>query len=271
LTKHISIVGCGWLGLPLAKHFIKNNYIVKGSTTSKDKLESLKEVGIIPFFVQLTQEGVQGEIVECLSESEILVLNIPPGLHKNPENDFKKQMSFLIPYVETSSVRFIIFVSSTSVFADDVSIPIITEHTIPNSDSESGQQLLKAEALFQNNTHFQTTILRFSGLFGDNRHPAKYLSGKTNLKNPDAPVNLIHLQDCIHIIIAIVKQSVWNETLNASASPHPKRKNYYTSVCKAMHLPLPAFNTSEISIGKLIDSKKLVRLLNYEFQINLNN
>ena len=39
----IGIIGCGWLGLPLAKEFVSNNYKVKGSTTTKEKLEILKQ------------------------------------------------------------------------------------------------------------------------------------------------------------------------------------------------------------------------------------
>ena len=37
----IAIIGCGWLGLPLAKKLIKENFIVKGSTTSKEKISVL--------------------------------------------------------------------------------------------------------------------------------------------------------------------------------------------------------------------------------------
>ena len=42
----IGIIGCGWLGLPLAKEFVSNNYKVKGSTTTKEKLEILENEGI---------------------------------------------------------------------------------------------------------------------------------------------------------------------------------------------------------------------------------
>ena len=35
----IGIIGCGWLGLPLAKLFLKNGFLVKGSTTSKEKIK----------------------------------------------------------------------------------------------------------------------------------------------------------------------------------------------------------------------------------------
>jgi len=33
----ISILGCGWLGLPLAKAILENEFSVKGSTTSREK------------------------------------------------------------------------------------------------------------------------------------------------------------------------------------------------------------------------------------------
>jgi 3-hydroxyisobutyrate dehydrogenase-like beta-hydroxyacid dehydrogenase len=45
MTK-ISILGCGWLGLPLAKAIVENGFSVKGSTTSTDKLTALENAGI---------------------------------------------------------------------------------------------------------------------------------------------------------------------------------------------------------------------------------
>ncbi len=155
---------------------------VKGSTTSVEKLAGLKSFGIDAFYVELTEKGVKGDIEPCLSGSEILILNIPPGLRKLPETDFVKEMQFLMPFIENSSISKVIFISSTSVYGDVESIPLITENSVPNPDSEAGKQLLQVEHLFQSNDNFKTTILRFSGLFGMDRHPAKHLSGKTNLK-----------------------------------------------------------------------------------------
>ncbi|MEZ4792195.1 MAG: NAD-dependent epimerase/dehydratase family protein [Gelidibacter sp.] len=250
---------------------IELRYKVKGSTTSMDKMAYLTSLEMDAFYVELTDKGIKGNIEECLSGSKILVLNIPSGLRKHPENNFVKQMAGLLPYIEASTVKNVVFISSTSVYADDVSIPHVTETTAPYPDSESGKQLLKAERLFQNNQHFQTTILRFSGLFGADRHPARHLSGKTNVKNPDAPVNLVHQKDCIGIIADIIEKNCWNETFNASTTPHPSRQEYYTLICKQMELPLPRFDNSALSKGKHIDSKKLIDNLKYGFQIKLNN
>lgn len=265
-------MGCGWLGLPLAKHLIKHGYKVKGSSTSKNKLPVLKAESIDAFYVELKEEGVFGDIENFLNGSEILIINIPPGLRSHPHTDYVKQISHLIKHIEAStSILKVIFISSISVYSDDLSIPNITSDTVPNPESESGKQLLEVEQLLQQNQKFDTTILRFGGLFGADRHPAKSLSGKANLKNPDAPVNLIHLDDCIGIIHQIIVTDCWNEVFNACTKPHPSKKDYYTGICNKMNLPVPNYDLSKPSKGKLMDSKKLDEILNYQFQVKLNN
>ncbi len=271
MNRQVSIIGCGWLGLPLAKKLVARNYKVKGSSTSEDKIHLLKSLEIEAFYVELTKETVKGDIQGCLDASEILILNIPPGIRKHPESDFVNQISHLIPHIEKSTIQNVIFISSTSMFRDGESIPLITEESIPNPDTESGRQLFKVERMLQGNGHFSTTILRFGGLFGDLRHPANFLSGKTHVKNPEAPVNLIHLDDCIGIIGSIIQKNCWNQIFNASTTPHPSKMEYYTSVCKAMDLPLPKFERTSPSKGKIVDSTKLVQLLDYGFKVKLNN
>jgi len=39
--QKVSILGCGWLGKPLAVFLISKGYLVKGSTTSDEKLKLL--------------------------------------------------------------------------------------------------------------------------------------------------------------------------------------------------------------------------------------
>ncbi len=271
MKKQISIIGCGWLGLALAKHLIEQNHVIKGSTTSQGKLELLKSVGIAAFYVEVSEEGIKGDIENCLRGSHILIINIPPGLRQNPSADFVQRMRFLFPFIETSTIKKVLFVSSTSVYADSEAMPTITENTLPNPESESGRQLLEVENLLKGNQAFSTTILRFGGLFGDDRHTAKFLSGKTHLKNPDAPVNLIHLTDCIGICSEIIIQDAFGDTFNASTTPHPSRKQYYTALCDSMNLPLPQFDNESSSKGKLIASKKLLEVINYSFVVTLNN
>ena len=269
MNKQISIIGCGWLGLPLAADLVKKGYNVKGSTTSLDKIELLKEKGIFPFVISISEEGITGAIEDCLKDSEILIINIPPGLRKNPEANFVKQMDLLCRHIESSDIKKVLYVSSTSVYEEALDIPLITEEIAPNGQSYSAKQLIGAEHVFKLNPNFETTILRFGGLIGGDRNPAKYLSGKENAQDPEGPVNLIHRDDCIAIIQNIITNTNWNTVFNAVAPQHPSRETYYTSLCETQNLPLPHFDHSTPSKGKIISNEKVERILNYVFQHKL--
>jgi len=267
----ISILGCGWLGLPLAKKLTVKGHLVNGSTTSESKLTILKELGINPFLVTLESESISNTITDFLTESEILIIDIPPKLRESKTNVatstemvFVRKMENLIPFIEKSTVKKVLFVSSTAVYGNDNTT--ITEDTPPNPETESAKQLLLTETLLQKNQNFATTILRFGGLIGEDRHPVKFLAGKENLENPDAPVNLIHQNDCIAIIEAILNQSKWNEVFNAVAPFHPTREEYYTQKAKEHNLNPPKFRAEKSNIQKVISSKKIESVLNYQFR-----
>lgn len=271
--EKISILGCGWLGLPLAKSLLLKGYEVKGSTTSESKLDVLKNAGILPFQIQLEAHQIIGNIEDFLKETDILIIDIPPGLRREisslEEMTFVNKIRTLIPFIEKSGIKKVIFVSSTSVYADGFPIVEITEETMPNPDTESGKQLVIAETLLQSNLNFKTTVIRFGGLLGDDRHPAKFLAGKTNVENPYAPVNLIQREDCIGIIEKILNQVEyynWEETFNAVAPQHPTRKAYYQNKALIFNLPLPTFAEDSESKGKMISSKKVETILGYSFQ-----
>ena len=270
--KKINILGCGWLGLPLAKALIKNGFSVKGSTTSEDKMTLLQDVGINPFLISLESDGVSGNCTDFLKESEILIIDIPPKLRGNNavnplESVFVKKMQHLIPHIEKSTVKNVLFVSSTSVYPEDNSI--ITEDSTLNPETESGKQLVVVEKLLQNNNNFKTTIVRFGGLIGEDRHPIPFLAGKRNLENPKAPINLIHQLDCIGIILRIICHTeqieVFGETFNAVAPFHPSREEYYTQKAIDFGLELPQFNLESPTFGKTILSTKVETVLGYTF------
>ncbi|MGQ7945918.1 SDR family NAD(P)-dependent oxidoreductase [Flavobacterium sp. WC2509] len=268
--KQISLLGCGWLGLPLAKALLKENFSVKGSTTSEEKLSKLTTMGINPFLVALDSKGITGTINDFLHGSETLIIDIPPQLRgKNSnativnEKVFVAKIKTLIPYIENSTIQNVLFVSSTSVYGETNAS--ITEASTPKPDTESGKQLLEAEMLLQNNKHFKTTILRFGGLIGEDRNPITFLAGKQNIENPKTPINFIHQDDCIGVILKIIATDSWNQTFNAVSPFHPTRENYYSQKATELNLPLPTFDHSKPSIEKLILSDKIKTVLGYTF------
>ena len=262
MTK-ISILGCGWLGLPLAKALVKNECLVSGSTTSIEKIAVLENAGIEPFLIVLSENKTIGNLTEFLADSEILIIDVPPKLRGSETENFVSKIKNIIPFIEKSAVQKVLFISSTSVY-NDVDV-YVTEETIARPATESGKQLLETEQLLQNNINFKTTILRFGGLIDEDRHPVKFLAGRENLDHPETPINLIHLDDCIGIILKIIEIGCWNKIFNAVTPYHPSRKNYYVQKAVDLNLPLPNFTNDSDTKGKIILSDYLETVLKYTF------
>ena len=262
--KQISILGCGWLGLPLAKSLLQKGFSVNGSTTSTEKILVLKNSGISSFEIILEGKTISGNIQEFLKGSETLIIDIPPKLRGNSKENFIEKMETLIPYIENSTVKNVLFVSSTSVYAEDNSI--VTEDTKPEPETEGGRQLLAVEQILFRNSHFKTTTLRFGGLIGEDRNPVRFLSGRKDIESPKAFINLIHQEDCIGIILKIIEKESWNETYNAVAPFHPSREDYYTQKAIELNLVAPEFNYEMPTFGKIILSNKVENSLEYTFK-----
>ena len=261
--NQISILGCGWLGLPLAEHLINKGFSVKGSTTSPNRIGELESKEIEAFIIELSPNEISGDYKGFLKDSKTLIIDIPPKLRgENPESFVEKIKTFINQGVIHSEIENVLFISSTSVYGDEAIN--VTEETIEEPETLSGKELVETEQFLQQQTAFKTTILRFGGLIGGSRNPAKSLAGKTNLANPNAPINLIHQDDCIAVITAILEQGFWSEKINAAAPYHPTRKEYYTSKAVELGIPVPEFEDNSAS-GKIIDSSKLISKLNYTF------
>jgi nucleoside-diphosphate-sugar epimerase len=259
----ITILGCGWLGLPLARTLVEQGYPVKGSTTREEKLETLRDAGIEPWLVRLDPE-VNGDDIVAFLQSDTLIVNIPPARRDDIVEYHIEQFSSLIDALGQSPVRSVLLVSSTSVYPalnQDV-----TEEDAVDPESLAGQALLLVEEMLMQESGFQTTVLRFGGLVGYDRNPAKYLSGMTEITHPDQPMNLIHRDDCVKIISEIIRLKQWGEVFNACSPLHPLRREYYGRAAEIAGLPpIPFAPSAESAPYKVVNSEKLISALHYHF------
>lgn len=266
---NIAILGCGWLGWPLGQSLVEKGHYVKGSTTTNNKMQKLRDQQVTPYLMKVYAEGIQGDITSFLAEMEVLVINIPPGLRSDPKANFVGKIGRLVPYIEKSPVEKVIFVSSTSVYADAEDFPVYTEEDAANGTSEAAKQLIAAEKMLTENENFKAEILRFGGLMGPGRHPVNYLTHKSGIRNPKAPVNLIHLDDCIAIIEKLAEKEGAGGILNAAYPEHPSKEEYYTRVAQERNLKVPEFDQNQPSLGKIISAEKLQKVLDYEFKTEI--
>ncbi|MGC1515273.1 MAG: SDR family oxidoreductase [Maribacter sp.] len=269
MIKHIGVIGCGWLGLPLAQTLAKKEYTVSGTTTSTEKLSLLSESGIVPFQISLSEKRIEGAITEFLEPLDVLVINIPPGLRgSGKQESYVGKIKLLYAHLKTTGPRKVLFISSTSVYGEATGT--LTEKDIPAPSSESGRQLLECERLFRNDQELHSTIIRFGGLIGPDRHPISMLSGRENLKAGNAPVNLIHQDDCIQIITSVIEMELWDTVINAVHPYHPTKREYYTHEAIKRGLKPPLYLPDTGTQHKLIDSCNPFLINNYVFLTPIN-
>jgi len=262
--KTVSILGCGWLGKALAESLIRKNYIVKGSVTKEEKLDTLQQLNIIPYQLKLTSLGITGKNPEDFFQCDSLVISISPGRDEIKNNEFLEGINQLFSVLKDKNSQ-TIFVSSTSVYPDINKI--VKEEDALNPEKSSGKVLLAAEKILMHHP-VNATCIRFGGLIGYDRMPAKFLSGKKDLKNGNAPVNLIHRDDCVSIIELIIEKEIKNEIFNACMGQHPLRKDFYSSAAEKAGLPIPQFSDDTNADYKIVISERLKKALGFNFKFD---
>ncbi len=260
----ISILGSGWLGLPLAKELHQTGYSIKTSTRSQERLEHMQAGGVEACLFDI--ESAENDL--RFLQADILIINITS---KNVEA-FKA----LIRQIESSPISKVLFISSTSVYADS-SKPNPTPITEDNVSALKPCPLLEIENLFTDSSHFKTSIIRFAGLIGYQRHPGRFFLQQNEnnelsckpIRNPDGFVNMIHRDDCIGIIEAVIKQDSWGEIFNGCSSQHPTRREFYSwaigNYSGKDHVEMNFIISDEQSY-KIIDNAKVKNHLAYAFK-----
>jgi nucleoside-diphosphate-sugar epimerase len=258
----VSILGCGWYGLALAKALIADGYLVKGSTTSKNKLEVLKDAGISPHLVIFEPE--EHHFDHAFFESEILIISIPPKRNSPTLLNYPDKIRAIADEAKKHQVKQVIFISSSGVYEDGNFT--VNETVSPHPNNEAGKLILAAEKLLQAETAFCTTIIRFAGLIGPERTLTKHLAGKANIPNGLVPINLIHLTDCIGLTEMIISKKAFGEIYHGVCPHHPTRADFYTKNCLAHGVEAPRF-IAELLTWKKIESIHVPQL-GYQYQVN---
>lgn len=253
MKQRISILGSGWLGVPVAKTLLESASNINISTRQTEKVKSLARLGLQPFIIDIDNLA---ENIDAFLDCDILLVNITS---KNI-SAFEK----LVDKIQLSSIKQVLFISSTGVYPNQDKL------CKESDDLEKVQHpLLTIESLFINNQHFQTTVIRFAGLIGGARHPGRFFATskvpKKIIAAPQAAVNLIHLDDCIAIIDNIIKHGIWGEVFNACADTHPSKALFYTHNALQLGLQQPRLNNESSLANKVICNAKLKKMLNYRF------
>ena len=195
--KTISLLGCGKLGLPLALDLVDEGYNVKGSTTTKSKIYKLKQSGITPYLM-IIEECVQIDFFD----SDILVLTLPYRKTFSKPDIYQNQIKKVCEIVDNSSIKHIIFTSSSSVYPKDEKLYLPTDKFMP--PNKRAEILLNCEQALCKMENISVIIIRLGGIYGVGRKINK--SKKTS--------RIIQQNDAIILIKESIRRVGENDCIN---------------------------------------------------------
>ncbi|MGJ8661083.1 MAG: hypothetical protein ACSHXL_03530 [Bacteroidota bacterium] len=254
---NIGIIALGWLGEELAKEYSETAKEVWGTTRNNEKQSRISGNAKINVVIWKNDEGISVEMQEKLSITDLLILNLPPSVFQN--ETYAEGLVKFLPYLKSDTK--VIFTSSTSVYPSHL-IDAVESYVFKKDEIN---KIGEAEIALQSKLNNRLTILRLSGLIGEDRNPVHYLIKKETNDHPDRPVNLAHRKDIIKIISKVTESDYFGEILNVCHPEHPTRKNYYTEKARQLNLPEPHFSQSILGEqDKVVNCHKLMNKLDYK-------
>ncbi len=247
MPKEILIAGAGWLGGELALTLKAEGHVVSVLSRSSEK-RSYFMAHHIPL-IEVDYAHLEHASLDDKS-NKILFIGIPPG------PDYCAIINSLIVTLAPSHI---IFSSATSVYGT-------THGEVSENSGLGGNKSLEEAELLITNSGISFNILRFGGLIGEDRNPALYFSGKLNIPNGGAPVNLIHRTEIIEIICALIDGGQTG-IFNVVHPFHPTRKAYYEKQCLVRGLLPCEFNSD--GIGKIVNGSKISDILNRPYRYDI--
>lgn len=233
------VIGCGYLGERVAREWRQQGDEVWALTRSADRAENFASLGFRP----IIGDVLDPESLRNLPAAKTVLYAV--GFDRtsaaSKRSVYVDGLSNVLRGIEAKCERFV-YVSSTSVYGQDAG-ELVDESspTTPTEvngcicrDAEAAVRQLKAEAI----------ILRLAGIYGPGRLLARVEQlrrGDRLTGNPEAWLNLIHVEDAVRAVLAAETRGVLGETyLVCDDQPLPRRE-YYSALAEAVGAPAPQF------------------------------
>jgi len=262
----VGIIGCGWLGKVLATHLIAQGASVLATSSQQCNVEQLQKQGIKAQLLRLPADTTQLNQHDIFMQ-KCLVIAITPQFRKG-QTDYAVKVAQLVDAAQQRGItERIILLSSTAVYQGLAGV--VDEES--KLDIAASMPLEKAQILFTAeqavlNFHQQGSVLRLAGLVGPERHPGKFLQAKKALKDSTAPVNLIHQQDAVGVILSLLTNTSPKGIYNGVSDTHVTKAVYYQTAANSLGLPLPSFSADNVlDSTRIVSGDKVKRELGYSF------
>jgi nucleoside-diphosphate-sugar epimerase len=235
---HVYIMGCGDIGVRVAKRWQQQKRHVTGIVRSDISVQHLQSQGIAALACDLGQ-------AECclptmVSASLIYYFTPPPA--SGQRDDHVRQLLHCLDQ-QTASPSRVIAISTTGVYGDHGG-EVVTEDVPPNPQVDRARRRYDMECQLRQWCDKHDTdliILRVGGIYGPGRLPLERIQkGIPILTEQLAPkTNRIHAEDLAAICVAAASVDQHYRVYNVSDGTDSNMSEYFLTLADYFGLPRP--------------------------------
>ncbi len=244
ILKDVLIVGCGDIGVRVARRLQLGGGKVSGLARSEPSAARLRELGITP----LTGNLDNAASLNALPSSGKLIFYFAPPPGGGP---FDSRMRNFCQTVEPGKLPVrLVYISTSGVYGDCAG-EWVTEETPINPQTSRAQRRADAEATLQEwagKYAVPLVILRVTGIYGPGRLPlARIQQGHPILREAESPpTNRIHADDLAAVCVRAAEKAVDGDLFNVSDGQPGTMTQYFNAVSDLLGLPrLPQIDMQE--------------------------
>jgi len=238
------IIGCGYLGTHTATALKARGCDVLATTRSDQRAAGLREAGLRVVRFDIASDRNRIEFPQAWK-------NLPfDAYFMLPPSTFAAVMESgagfdrLLGELDAAPIRRALLVSSTAVYGA-VHEGAVSAESSAEADDERGRRLVAIEDRWRRaGSRFR--ICRLAGLYGPGRVIGRrqVSNAETLPGDPEAWLNLIHIEDAAALVVACVSSEHARE-IELGSDGHPvKRGDYYRYLARSLNAPQPRFDRS---------------------------
>ncbi|HTI71152.1 MAG TPA: SDR family oxidoreductase [Candidatus Limnocylindria bacterium] len=237
------IVGCGYLGLAVAKRLVAGGHQVFGLRRSPDGSSDLLQEGITPLVADIATSSTLAPLPRDF-EWVVNTVSSSKGGAEEYRQVYLTGTRNLGLWLRDQPLAKYVYTSSTSVYGQTDGSEV-TESSPTTPKGETSQLLVETESmLFQRAREggFPAIVLRLSGIYGPGRGHLfhQFVAGLATLSGDGSRLlNMIHRDDAATAIVATLERGQAGEAYNVTDNFPVSQREFLEFLASSLNRPLP--------------------------------
>ncbi|WP_372763014.1 NADP-binding protein [Pseudoalteromonas sp.] len=249
-SNNLVVLGAGWLGRALCLNAQQAGWQVQGTHRSTQHEYDFER----QFVLENGQLSHQLDL-----QNAYWVCAIPPR-SRDRDSNYPGTLTAALKLATQLHAKGVLLCSSTGVY--DQAPGVYSESSAIHVSNERQTRLYDAE---QQVLAVGGKVLRLAGLVGPNREPGRFVAGKELNTSSQQVVNMVHQQDVINAIFAVISHWQQGQSIYNVVNPlHPTKAEYYAEKCTLNGGEMPRFSSDEVAERKVLGSA--IEALGFSYQ-----